>query len=119
MNRVQIIYDLTLKLDRLLDHLNKSNREETIQAIEQLIEERGHKMVDMKAPYTNDEKKIDAKLVQLNESVQKKLEQTVNELKRENKQIQKQKKSNRSYINPYGNRKNMRTIDGLYIDSKQ
>lgn len=116
MNRLEEVYEMTLKLNTILTNVTAENRESLIQEINELIDKREQALKLVKSPYTLDEKVIGQKLLSLNKTVQKQLDQVFTKLKQEMEQMQQQKKSNRSYINPYGE---IKTIDGVYIDSKQ
>lgn len=117
MNRLKVIYDVTLQLKKRLDQeITSQNREEIIEQVNQLIEQRGKHMQELLPPYSQDEKELGKRLITLNEEIGNKMHVLFNELKKEMKQVKKQKKSNRSYTNPY---KNVQTIDGMFMDSKK
>lgn len=117
MNRLEKLYQVTQKLETLLNqNIDTANREQIIGEINTLVEERGQYMSNLVSPYTESEKALGEKLLILNEHIQGKLDALFEELKEEMKQVKKQKKSNQSYTNPY---ENMQAIDGMFMDLKE
>lgn len=117
MNRLEKLYEVTLQLnDVISETVPPKSREEVIQKINQLIDERAIIMEKVTPPYSEDEKQIGKKIVDLNETIKEKMNQLFVELKADIKSVKKRKESNRSYINPYGR---LKTTDGMYVDSKQ
>ncbi|TFJ93308.1 flagellar protein FliT [Lentibacillus salicampi] len=116
MNDLRTLLDVTKQLDNLLDEaVHAKNRDAIIEQVNHLIETRGKHLNAIDPPFTEEERKLGESLVVLNEQIQDKLNQLFNDLKLEMKQMKKQKKSNRSYINPY---ENVKTADGVFMDSK-
>lgn len=116
MARLDELYQLSVKLDDVLNKVTNDNREEMIEEITRLIDAREKVIRKIERPYSADEIEIGKKIVELNKTIEKNLEAVFAQLRREMKQIQQQKKSNRSYINPYGS---IKSVDGMYVDSKQ
>src|SRR5690625_4810310 len=81
-----------------------------------LIEERGSMKEELTPPFSEQEKSLGKKIVEINVQIEKKMEILFASLKQDIRKINKQKESNRSYINPYGN---IKSTDGMYLDSKQ
>ncbi|PAV31022.1 flagellar protein FliT [Virgibacillus profundi] len=117
MNRLQVLYDVSLQLNKVLDQdITEKNRETVIEQINELIDKRGIHLETITSPYTENEKQLGKKIVQLNNEIQEKMQQLFDELKSEMKQVKKQKKSNRTYSNPY---ENIQAMDGMFLDSKK
>ena len=117
MNRVQMLYDVTLQLQHILDReITVNNREQVIEQVNQLIEIRGKHMESLTSPYTDEEKMLGKKIIILNDKIEKKMHVLFNELKTEMKEVKKQKQSNRKYTNPY---EHVQTMDGMFLDSKK
>lgn len=117
MSHIERLYTLTVELHHLLsEEITNQNRETAIEKINDLILQREREIEHVKPPFSSSENELGKKVVQLNKEIEIKLENVFSQLKDEMKQMQKQKKSNRSYINPYGP---IKTIDGMYVDSKQ
>ncbi|UJL45338.1 flagellar protein FliT [Virgibacillus sp. NKC19-16] len=117
MNRLESLYDITIQLKNVLDQdIIAKNRGSVIEKVNELIEKRGQLMVDLTEPYTEEEKRLGQQLVPLNEGIQASMNQLFNHLKAEMKQVKKQKKSNRTYTNPY---ESVQAMDGMFMDSKK
>lgn len=117
MSRLERLYELTLNLqETLISKGELDHREEVILKVTELIDQREDEMTQLTPPYTEAEKEVGQKIVQLNKEIEKKMDDLFSTLKKEMTQFTKQKKTNHSYINPYGN---MSSTDGMYVDSKQ
>lgn len=117
MNRLEEIYNLTKRMEETLDQsITSQNRESIIKEITALIEKRGTSMDKLTPPFLVEEKLLGKKVVKLNENIEKEMESLFETLKKDMRQVNKQKESNRTYINPYGN---IKSTDGMYLDSKQ
>lgn len=117
MSRLDNLHNLTVELYELLQgEITSDNREKIIKEINVLIEQREELMQNITPPFSKTENKLGKKVIIMNKEIESKLEHVFSQLKTEMKQVQKQKKSNRTYINPYGP---IQTIDGMYVDSKK
>lgn len=117
MNQLQKIYDVTKQLEEVLhEKVNAKDRDTVIEQVNHLVEQRGELLNEITPPYTEEEKKLGKELVTLNEQIQVKMNTLFDDLKLEMKQVKKQKKSNRTYVNPY---ENVKSLDGIYLDSKK
>jgi len=117
MNRVEKIYELTLQLDELLSQeITSKNRESIIEQLNDGLKKRGKYMEQLTPPYTDEEKGLGSKLIPLNEKIEKQMQEIFQGLKKEMKQLNKQKKSNQSYVNPY---QHVQTMDGMFLDKKK
>jgi flagellar protein FliT len=117
MNRLQEIYDITRQLSAELETPVKPKaRAAVISRITALIEQREIHMDGVRPPYTEEEKQIGKSIVHLNASIQTQMQRLFAELKLEMKQVKQQKKSNRTYTNPY---ENIAAKDGMFLDHKK
>ncbi|WP_249871312.1 flagellar protein FliT [Oceanobacillus saliphilus] len=117
MNRAKPVYEVTMKIKTILDQkITPQARESAIEKLNDLIIDRGTYMESLTPPYSEEEQRLGRELVQLNEEIEKKMHLLFADLKLEMIQVQKQKKSNQSYTNPY---KNVHTMDGMFMDSKK
>ncbi|RLL46652.1 flagellar protein FliT [Oceanobacillus piezotolerans] len=117
MNRIKPIFELTKQMKAILDQtMTAKNREEMINKVNNLLEQRGMEMESINPPYTEDEKQLGKELLHLNEGVQRQIEAAFLELKKEMKQVKRQKASNKKYLNPY---QNVQIMDGRYLDKKK
>ena len=116
MEALEKVYELTRELTILLEQpVTSKTRDNVIQQLNELIEERGKWMEQLSPPYSEEEMKLGNKIAKLNPKIQIKMEKLFTDLKIEMKQVQQQKKSQQSYTNPY---KNVSTSDGTFLDRK-
>ncbi|MEN2467475.1 flagellar protein FliT [Ornithinibacillus sp. FSL M8-0202] len=117
MNRVQPIYEITVKMQQLLTNNETSkDRETLIEEVNSLLLQRGSYMEEVKEPFTIEELEMGKKLLPLNKEVQEKMDLLFQGLKMEMKQVKKQKNSNRQYTNPYDK---VQTMDGMFMDKRK
>ncbi|MEN1967314.1 flagellar protein FliT [Lentibacillus sp. N15] len=117
MNRLQPLYELTNKLETLLEQeIPAKHRESIIQEINRLIAERGVLLREIHPPFTVEEKQLGEQIVASNRMIQQKMSMLFTVLKQEMKQIQQQQKSNNTYTNPY---QHVQAIDGMFLDRKK
>lgn len=117
MNRLRPFYELTELLESLLEQeITSVNRDTIIGEVNRLIEQRAILFMEIYPPFTEEEKRTGAQIVEKNRVLQSKLNLLFSNLKQEMKQIQQKKKSNLTYINPYGH---IRPADGMFLDSKK
>ena len=117
MNRIQVIYDITIQLKEIVDQpITGKTREATIEKLNKVIMKKGVQMEKIKPPFSDEEHQLSKALLPLNEDVQNKMQIIFADLKTEMKQIKQQKKSNQSYTNPY---KSVQTMDGMFMDQKK
>jgi len=114
-NRVQHIYDLTKDIVSLLNN-HEIEREQMISELTELLQKREQLLENLKSPYTEAEQNIGEEIVELNKTIDTKVEQLFTDIKSDLNKVKQKKSLNLSYINPYGN---IKTTDGMYLDSKQ
>lgn len=118
MSNLQEILNVTTKMIEVLEQFEKDkiDRTATIEIMNELIEIRGELMLELKPPYSEEERQKGQQIIQLNNIVSNKMNELYNVVKEDMNKVKKKKAFNPSYINPYGK---IRTTDGLYIDSKK
>ncbi len=116
MNRLTELHQITKELAKIFsEEITGKNREQTIERIDQLIAKRSDYLKQVTPPYSEAEKKLGKEIVRLNQYIEQEMQILFHDLKKEMHQLQKQKKSNESYIHPY---KNLQSLDGRFLDSK-
>lgn len=117
MGRLQDLLAVTEKIDRLLDTTYKSNEErmKIIEELNELLEKRGTILKTIVAPYTEEETTLGKQVIELDQSIQAKMEILYDSIRADLKHLKQKKDSNKTYMNPYGK---METIDGMYLDNK-
>lgn len=116
MANVSKVHGLTVSISELLKNPDQLERDLLIEQIEKLLDEREVLMEDMSGPYSDEEKALGTELVKLNKQIQADMDVLFNEIKLDMKELRQRKESNKTYLNPYGN---VKTTDGIYLDSKQ
>lgn len=117
MNRLSKLYDVTKQLEKVLEAQDaSSDREVVIAEVNELIEQRDTNLKDIYPPFTEEEQKSGKEIVVLNEKIKKAMNQLFEELKADMREVKQQKESNRKYIHPY---RNVKSTDGMFLDSKQ
>lgn len=114
---IEKVYHLTTRIDELLTN-NKvvTNRETLIESINELIDQREQYIKQVTPPYTKKEREVGQTIVELNERISEAMTQLQKSIQLEIKQMKKTKQSSESYINPY---KDVRMVDGMYLDQKK
>ncbi|MCP8617609.1 flagellar protein FliT [Salirhabdus salicampi] len=116
MSDVQKLHELTTKLaQKVKTYQNAEAREESITEILSLLDEREALMQKLSPPYTEKEKALGQEIVKMNEQIEEQLQFFFTQLKGNLKQVQHQKRSNKKYVNPYGNTS---TSDGMFFDKR-
>lgn len=116
MSKLEEMIVHTKQLHQLfIDKHQVTDREQVIQDIHVLLDRRAEILPYIGKPMTEVEKKQAAELTQLNEHVKHQMDEFFQQLKKEIQTNKLQKKSNRSYTNPY---KHVQVVDGMFVDQK-
>ena len=111
------VYQITKQLEELLSvQVTSKNRAEVIDQVDELLEQRQKHLIQIYPPYSEQEKQVGKQVVQMNKHINQKMQIIFDALKKDIQQMNHQRKSTNSYTNPY---KNVQTIDGMFMDSKQ
>ncbi|HEY4602083.1 MAG TPA: flagellar protein FliT [Cerasibacillus sp.] len=116
MHDVQLVYQLTMQMIRVLDNLNKTQRQDVIEQITYLIEKREQALQKLSPPYSKQEIEIGQKIILMNKTIEIEMNRLFLELKQDMKQMKQQRKSTQSYVNPY---RAVQTVDGMFMDRKK
>lgn len=121
---IQVLKTYIQKTEEMLTWIAKAEastkdnnaRDELITFITKKIAEREPLMEQIKGPYTDTEKQLGQKAIELDQLLQSKLNQLNNEIKADMRMTKKQQRSHSKYTNPYNQLAN---VDGMYLDSKK
>ncbi|KPH76703.1 flagellar protein FliT [Oceanobacillus caeni] len=117
MNQLQKVFDITVEMKQILDKdISSNEREATIEQLNNLLLQREPFLERLTPPFSEQEDLLGKRLVFLNQEVQHLMDQLFSTLKTEIKQMNRQKKSNKNYTNPYHN---VHVMDGMYLDKKK
>src|SRR5699024_4900707 len=114
MNRLQTLHDITKQLKELLQS-ETDDREMLIEQMNELIDQHENELAKMSPPYSEEEKAIGWEVVQLNKHIEEAIHDLFSEVKKDMQNVQKQKKSKQSYMNPY---ESVNMNDGMFLDNK-
>ena len=119
MNYEQQLLQISAKLYQQLESLPQSDyREDFIEEINRQLDERGRllQLLSEEGFILDQENKSHKMLVELDQGICKRLELVMEEIKSDMKNLQKTKKNEKQYINPYSS---VRVMDGMYYDKKK
>ncbi|HLR65149.1 MAG TPA: hypothetical protein VK075_06960 [Pseudogracilibacillus sp.] len=117
MNKVQKVYDITESIHQLLFNQDQAlERQQLIEQVNELIDQRQKEVEQLAPPYTEEEMKLGQKTIQFDKVINEKLTVLFKNIQDDMKEVQQRKVQTKSYINPYGK---LKTTDGMYLDSKQ
>jgi len=119
MDIQQNLLQVSAKLFQLLESVPAGEkRNEYIQEIEKLLDERG-KLIESLVQENiqlDENNPNDSMLTKLDRGIQDRLEQVMEGLKKDLRNIQTAKKHEQQYMNPYAN---VQVMDGRYYDKKK
>ncbi|WP_449537798.1 flagellar protein FliT [Ferdinandcohnia sp. Marseille-Q9671] len=116
MNPVITLYRITKELHSLvIEIIQQEQRDEAIEKITSLIDEREQLISEVNPPYTEEERKLGTEIVKMNQFIDGKLELLKNEIQLDITNQKKRKQSTTKYINPY----NAGPADGMFFDKKK
>lgn len=119
MNLTQQLLQISAKLYQHLTNLpSEDEREDYIEKIDHLLEERGQCMEAIKNEgfQYDSSNKSHAMLAELDKGIRERLNKVFELIKSDLKELQNSKKNERQYINPYSN---IEVMDGRYYDQKK
>ncbi|WP_026580989.1 flagellar protein FliT [Bacillus sp. J33] len=114
MSSVLSFHDATLELIAVLEN-QQLDRDTKISGIQTLLEKRQQAMANMAPPYSDAEKELGAKLLQLNEKATQLMKREKLFIQKDIKDLSIKKESSNKYINPY---QSMAT-DGMFYDKRK
>jgi flagellar protein FliT len=113
MSQVERLYALTAGMIEKLERGN--DRDEKINWIEAALEERDQLMKEVQPPYSEGEKALGKKLLDLNNRLSQLLHKEKALIQKDIKGLSVKKESNNKYMNPY---QSMAT-DGMFYDKRK
>lgn len=118
MKTLQALYVLSVNMLTSLEKVpvDIEEREQVVELVQSFIEKREQLLRQIKGPYSEGEMQLGKQLIHLDEQITHKMNDLLQQIQIDMKKVKEKKKLNRSYINPYGN---IKTTDGMYLDSKQ
>ncbi|MFS0821634.1 flagellar protein FliT [Bacillus sp. 1P02SD] len=116
MNPVVELYRITKELHSLLTQpVEQEKRDELIESITKFLDEREQLMSDVKPPYTEEQRKLGAEIVQMNVFIDGKLDTLKKEIQQDIANQKTRKTSTTKYINPYQSA----PADGMFFDKRK
>ncbi|MGP4077715.1 flagellar protein FliT [Halobacillus sp. K22] len=110
-------YDLTTQLEEKVHQtFTERNRSEMVAHVEKLLAERDALLLKLPQPENEAERALIDDVLQKDLKINQKLEFLFDGLKRELRNMKKQKSSKQRYTNPY---QSVSTYDGMYVDHKK
>ncbi|MFK2825494.1 flagellar protein FliT [Bacillus sp. B190/17] len=113
MSTVKACFDLTAKLFGLVNDPS-ADRDQTIAAIEELLEKRQELLISIKPPFTEEEQLIGREILKRNAVIEIRLKKIKEEIQKDMKSLTKKKDSVDKYVNPYASVQ----LDGVFYDKK-
>ncbi|SDO45189.1 hypothetical protein [Alkalicoccus daliensis] len=118
MTNLRELYASTRALyDHLLEDFPKEDekRDNYIEKVNQLLDQREQLMTSLQPPSTSGEKKVAQEIFRLNKEIQEKLKTNQQRIQTDINQLNQKKNTGRRYENPYDGP----TPDGVFFDSKK
>lgn len=116
VNPVVRLYRITKELQGILSEpVNQEARDEVIEKITGLLDEREELISSVKPPFTEEEHKLGAEIVRMNQFIDGKLDVIKKEIQQDIANQKKRKASTTKYINPYQSA----PADGMFFDKKK
>ncbi|MGE7763761.1 flagellar protein FliT [Peribacillus sp. NPDC096540] len=111
---IQTFHDLTVELIAVLEDRTIAERDDKIERVTQLIDQRDELLSQIKPPFTGEEQQLGRAIMLLNQQVDRLLNLQRLEIKRDIQEINKKKKSSNKYTNPYESL----SVDGMFYDKR-
>lgn len=116
MNPVISLYRITKELHGILSKpVQQEKRDEVIEKVTGLIDEREQLITKVKAPFTEKERNLGAEIVQMNVFIDSKLDILKKEIQQDIANQKKRKATTTKYVNPY----QADPADGMFFDKKK
>ena len=119
MDKIQLLLQVSAKLYNELKEIpSGENRDEFIQGITDLLEERGQIIEQLRSGNFkyNDQSKVHRMLKELDQGIIERLHKVKSAVQDDMKTLQNTKKNEKKYMNPYSN---VQVMDGRYYDKKK
>lgn len=117
MSQVDQLHDITSELYELSQQPPKATeREEFVEKLTDLLEQRDKLIEGLEGPYTNEERHKGQEVIRMNKAVNERVAIHMKQLKTEIAHMKKRKTSNQKYTNPY---QSVSSYDGMFLDKKK
>ena len=114
MSTFEQLFNVTKQLvDQLRMPLPKEEREQYIEKLELLLDERGELIKQFDGQLDEDKRQLAQELVSWNKEINERLQANMNIIKIDINKLKKQKQTGVKYENPYE-----ASVDGIFIDKK-
>lgn len=99
----------------LSELVQQEKRDELIESINRFLDERDQLIPNVKPPYTEEQHKLGAEIVQMNVFIDTKLDLLKKEIQQDIANQKKRKTSTTKYVNPY----QAAPADGMFFDKRK
>lgn len=114
MNAVERCLALTKEILKTLNEVSEQNRDEKIELVENLLEQREELLKEIKPPFTEIEDGFGKEIIKLNQAIDTKMKLIQGNIKRDMNGIKNKKNVSKKYTSPYESLQN----DGVFYDKK-
>ncbi|MFS0864946.1 flagellar protein FliT [Fredinandcohnia sp. 179-A 10B2 NHS] len=116
MNPVVALYRVSKELQSILDQpIEKDSRDEAIEKIALLLGDREQLLPEVKPPFSVEEKKLGAEIIQMNTLIESHLEKIKKDIQFDLAHVKKSKETSNKYANPY----QTPPADGMFFDKRK
>ena len=113
MSAVKACFDITEKLFQLVSR-QSADRDQIVAAIESLLEKREELLVDIQAPFTEEEQRLGQEMIIRNKVIDMELKKLKESIQKDMQSLTKKRDSVDKYVNPYASVQ----MDGVFYDKK-
>jgi flagellar protein FliT len=113
MEALQAFQEVTNQLIGLLQQ-EKADRDIRMEKVQQLLNQREELLKSIQPPFTEQEKELGKRLVELDQQVKHLLQQQKQAIQHDLKSLHVKKQSNQKYTDPYDSL----PVDGLFYDKR-
>jgi flagellar protein FliT len=96
-------------------NVKKDERDGWIEALERFLQDRENLLANIQPPFTEEEKRLGAEIVQFNQKIDEKLKQVKQDIQLDIRNLKKTKESTNKYLNPYQSL----SMDGMFYDKRK
>jgi flagellar protein FliT len=115
MSTIQQLLELTKQLLHVLQTMEGKDRDDLIQLIHRLLDERQALLPSIQPPYSEEDLRIGKEVVQLNKQIEPLLAHLQMDIQKDINRFEKRKISVEKYRNPYESLQ----FDGMYYDKRK
>ncbi|WP_062109111.1 hypothetical protein [Bacillus niameyensis] len=116
MNTVEKCLDLTEKIVELAQKVTEANRDQSIEEIETLLEQRLELLSLLQKPYSEEEQMTGKRLLIRNQVMEQSLMNIKTEIRKDLQMLEKKKQTATRYHNPYASAEE---LDGAFYDKRR